>query len=135
MSTALYRAAQVKLNDGTWTWTSLPVAAALLTANYTLNRVDHESMADVPSDAVIVRDIELVRLRSTGALAKGVIPSFDSFLDTREVFALLLYTLADADADSKLIYYSSDGIGFPFTPAGFDYSVAYRQEYGGFFQL
>jgi hypothetical protein len=134
VSSLLYRSAQVKLNDGTWTWTDLPVHAALLTANYNASAV-HETLEDIPANAVILRDLQLSRLRSTTQLAKGVIPVIEAFLDGREVFALLLYTLGDSDAESELIYYSSDGTGFPFVPQGFDYSVAYRQEDGGFFEL
>lgn len=134
MSTLLYSAAQLKFNNGTWTWPALPVNAALLTGAYLATPV-HSTLADVPPAAVILRDLELSNLRSTNSFAKGVIPSLEAFLDGREVFALLLYTLGVDDAHSDLIYYSSDGIGFPFTPQGFDYSVAYRQELGGFFEL
>jgi hypothetical protein len=132
VSTFLYRSAETNFTIGEWSWVDLPVHAAFLSANYTPDD-SHATLEDIPSNAVILRDLEMTRLRYVEQLAKGVLPEVPSFQDSREVFALLLYTLGDTDAESELIYYSSDGTGFPWTPQGFDYGVAYRQENGGFF--
>lgn len=134
MSTFLYRSAQTKLNDGTWTWTALPVYGALLNANYTPDPA-HTTLDTIPANALVHRDMELKRLRSTDNKAKGIFDELEAFLDGRTVLALVLYTLGDTDAESELIYYSDDGLGFPFIPQGFDYGVAYRQDLGGFFDL
>lgn len=134
MSTFLYDSAFLKLNDGTWEWTDLEVRMALLDANYFAEK-SHTSLVDIPVNSVVLRDVEMTHLRDVGALAKGILPTQESFLSGQEVIAMLLYTRGDTDADAKLIYYSSDGLGFPFTPQGFDYGFAYKQELGGFFEL
>lgn len=134
MSTFLYRSAQVKLNDGTWTWTELPVFGALVDANYAPNR-EHTTLDVIPANAFVQRDMELTRLRDTNDKAKGVFATLEAFLDGREVVSLVLYSKGDTDAESELIYFSDDGLGFPFIPQGFDYGVAYRQDLGGFFDL
>lgn len=132
MNTFLYRAAEEHFIDGTWDWDELPVYAAFVSANYAPDP-SHETLEDIDSNALVRRDLELTRLRFVNDLAKGVIAEVEAFTDGREVIGLLLYTLGDTDAESELIYYSADGAGFPWTPSGFDYSVAYRQEDGGFF--
>lgn len=134
MATFKYNIAAKNFGTAQWTWTALAVNAALVGAGY-IPSPTHQTLDQVEASAVVVRDIELSNLAVTDAgWCAGDIPEQDALLSAIPIIGLLLYVKGDTDADSTLIYYSSDGVGFPFTADGFNYAVLYDQVAGGWFQ-
>lgn len=116
-------------------WLTSVVKCALVSANYGALPTDN-FMSDVPPSAILSRSAALTGLavNNTG-VCSGVIPSFQAFLATQGVAAMVLYVDSGSDATSRLVYYSSTGVGFPFTAAGFDYFVGFDLANGGWFQV
>ena len=134
MATFKYNNASSEFATGQLNWPALPVNAMLVNANYSAFPSD-VFVSAIPPAAIELRDIALTNLAQLNGLCQGVIPTIKAFLSPDTVVALVLYVKRGSDSTSELLYYSSDGPGFPFVPSGFDYSVGYDQAAGGFFQV
>lgn len=116
-------------------WLTATVKCALVSANYSALPT-HSFISDIPPGALIVRSASLTGLNVNGSgVCSGVIPSFESFLAVDPIAAMILYIDSGNDASSKLVYYSSTGVGFPFSAQGFDYFVGFDLANGGWFQV
>lgn len=111
-----------------------PINAMLVNALYIPTTGD-QYVSDIPPGAVVVRDVALTGLAlNANGVFSGNIPQFSSLVSPYLVVAVVLYSLEMTDDASPLIYYSSTGPGFPFTPNGFTYFVGYDASNGGWFQ-
>lgn len=116
-------------------WPSYAINAMLVSSSYAPQPNTDQYVADIPAGAVAIRDVALTGLGITAAgVCFGTIPPFNAFLSALTVAALVLYINTGTDATSRLLYYSSSGIGFPFQPQGFNYVIAFDQANGGYFQ-
>lgn len=135
MSTFKYAHACELFATAGLSWTGADIKAMLVTGNYTPLRATHRFVSDIPIDDIVIRTDSLANLSATGGICRGDIPELSAFLASSTVAALVLYADSGDDTTSVLIYYSSDGIGFPFTPQGFNYFGSFDQANGGFFQV
>lgn len=134
MATFVYNNARKLFATKGIDWLTDPINAMLLSAVYSPSPT-HRFVSEIPGGSILVRDVALTSLTAEAGICAGLIPEFDAFLSAVDVAAVLLYSKQTLDSASPLIYYSSDGVGFPFTPQGFNYAVVYQQTYGGFFQV
>jgi len=134
MSTFRYYNAANNFGLGSWNWTALNVNAMLVSAAYGAQRTD-VYVSDIPSSAIVVRDVALNTLSVVKGVARGVLPQFSALLSGTPVAGIVLYDKQASDAASQLIYYCSDVIGFPFVPQGFNYLVAQDLAAGGWFEV
>ncbi len=131
----VYDNARAKFLSSEWDWAALPVYAALLSADY-VPAFSHTNLSEVSAGARIVSDLELTGLgMNADRIVYGIIPETAPLASVHPVAALLLYSKGVDDEHSPLIYYSAAGAGFPFTPAGLNYYVAYDRSKGGFFKI
>lgn len=116
----------------------------LLTANFTAmlvsnvyapNQNTDQHVADIPSAAIIARSGLITGAALKNGVWSATIPEFDALLSPTTVVGLVIYQETGNDSLSTLLYYSSNGPGFPFVPNGFDYFVGFDQSNGGFFQV
>jgi hypothetical protein len=114
-------------------WPVAAVRAALVNAAYAPQPTD-QFFSIVPTGA-IMKNVAMTGLSQVNGICRGAIPQFDAFDSQATVVALLLYIDTGDPTTSPLIYYSSDGFGFPFQPIGFNYAVSFDQSAGGFFQV
>ena len=111
------------------------IRAMLVSAAYSPAPNTDQYVSSIPSGAVIIRDVALTgKSFSISGGFVGTIPTFDALIAAQPCVAVILYAYTGTDSTSKLLYYSSDGPGFPFLPTGFDYTVGYDQSSGGWFQ-
>lgn len=135
MSTFLYNNARHLFATGQLDWLTTAPNAMLVSASYVPNAAVDAHVSDIPAGAIIVRDAALTNVGESGGLCSGAIPIWNALSVPVPVVAIVLYGKVGSDSTSPLIYYSSDGAGFPFTPQGFNYSVAQDQGAGGWFQV
>lgn len=135
MSTFKYVTGAQLIGSAGLNLTTANIAALLVSNVYAPNANTDQHVADIPSAAIVARSDLLTATALTKGVFVGTIPEFDALLSPTEIVGLVLYHETGNDALSELIYYSSDGPGFPFTPNGFDYFVGYDQSNGGFFQV
>lgn len=135
MSTFKYVKAAQLIGTAGLNLATADIAAALVSNVYAPKPTTDQYVADIPSAAIIIRSGLLTGQALTNGIFSGTIPEFDAFLSPTEVAALVLYVETGNDSLSQLIYYSSDGPGFPFIPDGFSYFIGYDQSNGGFFQV
>ncbi len=131
-NTFLYNNARSMFATGQINWPTAAVHAVLVNAAYA-PQPSHQFFSEVPVGAVM-KDVAMTGLAQTNGICYGVIPQFNAFASAATVVALLLYINGGTPATSPLIYYSSDGVGFPFKPLGFNYAVGFDQAAGGYFQ-
>lgn len=131
MTSFVYNSARTNFASGAFNWVTLPVNAMLANANYSASPSDLYVSSILPG-AIVVRDLALTNLAQVNQVLSGIIPLVQALIGPVPVLALVLYAKRATDAVSELLYYSSDGVGFPFTPQGFDYGVGYNQLFGGF---
>lgn len=139
MATFLYGNAAQQFATGAWDWPDLQVTGLLVNAVY-VPVIDSDTyVSDIPVGALIARSNALgaymTSQAATDGLCSGILPEFEALIATVPVTALVLYVDTGDDTTSQLVFYSSDGSGFPFTPQGFNYSVVYAQNQGGWFQV
>lgn len=135
MSTFCYNQARYEFATQQINWLTGAVNAALVSDQYVPSPT-HLTMADIAPVAIIQRDAVLTGLGVVGAgICYGTIPPFNSLNSLNPVVGLVLYLKGASDAVSRLLYYSSDGIGFPFIAVGYNYLVSYDLSQGGFFQV
>lgn len=135
MATFKYGNALQQFGTGQFNWPAMTVKALLLSAAYVPRPNTDIYVSDIPASAIIVRSASMISLSMVFGLAKGIIPTFNAFLSVVPVAAVALYADTGVDSTSQLLYYSSDGVGFPFTPQGFNYAVAQDLAQGGWFQV
>ena len=116
-----------------WATVGTTAHCALLNDQYSPSMND-QYLSEIPAGAIVADQA----FTSTGVTANGVcygaIPTFNALISSAPVAGMLIYISTGVSTTSPLIYYSSNGIGFPFTPQGFNYAVAYDALSGGFFQ-
>jgi hypothetical protein len=116
-------------------WSSTPINAALVDANY-LPRTTDVFLSAIPSAAFVRRDLALTGLGETGDGVKyGKLPRILALAWPYPIVALVLYNKTGNDATSDLIYYSSDAVGMPFNPRGLNWEVQFNQVRRGFFRI
>lgn len=107
----------------------------LVSADYTPAPTIDQWVSDVTASAIILRDVALTGLGlSSSGVFFGTIPPFNALSSAIPVVAVILYVKDSVDSSSALLYYSSTGPGFPFTPQGFNYVIGFDQANGGYFQ-
>jgi hypothetical protein len=84
---------------------------------------------------VIARSDVMTNKAETAGICRGELPEFLALASPQSAVGFILYIDTGNDATSQLLYYSSDGVGFPFTPAGINYFVGYDEANGGFFEI
>lgn len=127
------RAGQL-FGTGNLDWVSAPINAMLVNGLYAPDENADQNVSDIPPAAIVVRDYALTGLTMTNGLAYGNIPTFGGLTSLLPVVAVILYVKSPSDSTSALLYYSSDGVGFPFTPGGFNYQVDADLSVGAWFQ-
>lgn len=130
----VYNSARAKFAEAAIKWSTSAVNAMLVNGFYS-PQLTHNSVANIPSNAIVVRDLPLTSLTDVNGICAGKIPQIVGLVSPAPVVALILYVLAGTDATSQLLYYTSTGPGFPFDVNGFSYTVAYDQANGGYFQV
>ncbi len=132
-NTFVYNNARHLLGTAGLNWPAQTATAALVNGAYSPSPSD-VYLSAVPHGAVMVTAIMTgLTVRANGA-CYGVIPQFNALTSGSSVVGLLIYNDTGDPTTSALIYYSDDGVGFPFQPIGFNYAVGYDQANGGFFQ-
>lgn len=129
-----YDSASQKFATAQLNWPLLTVGGLLVSGDY-LPSLAHSFVSDIPAGAIIARTGDLTSLAAAKGICAGIVPQVDSLLAGVPVVAFVLYVDTGTDTTSQLLYYSSDGAGFPFNAQGFNYAVAYDQSAGGFFQV
>lgn len=139
--TFLYGAASQQFGTGALDWPTLQVGALLVSAAYTPRINVDTYVSDIPPSAIIARSDQndgggdLTGLAMVNGIAQGVIPEFQALISALPVAAVVLFVDTGVDSTSSLIYYSSSGSGFPFTPEGFNYAIVAAGLLGGWFQV
>jgi hypothetical protein len=136
--TFLYGNASQQFATKQWNWPALQVSALLVDATY-VPRINVDTyVSDIPAGAIAARSNALgaymTSMASVDGVCGGILPQFDSIIWPAPAAAIVLYVDTGTDSTSELIYYSSDGIGFPLILAGFNYAIVQNQAYGGWFQ-
>lgn len=134
MSTFVYDNARSLAATAALNWPAITAKAALMSGAYTPNRHTDVHLSDVPGGAVII-SATMTGLSQTSGNCTGSIPEFMAFLNASPVVGLLIYKDTGDPTTSPLIYYSDEGVGFPFTALGFNYSIGADLSAGGFFEL
>lgn len=140
MATFLYGNASQNFGTGAWDWPSLAIGALLVSGVYVPRPNTDTYVSDIPPSSLVARSDQndgggdMTSMSMTNGVAYGLIPQFDALISTVPVVALVLFVDTGTDSTSSLIYYSSDGAGFPFTPQGFNYYIAPDSGLGGWFQ-
>lgn len=131
----VYGKGRKALNTAQINWSTAAIKVMLVSADYAPQPNTDQYVSDIPSSAILARDVALTGLGvSNAGVCFGTIPAFNSFSTPAPVVAVVLYVLGASDAVSPLIYYSSTGPGFPFQPQGFNYVIGFDQANGGYFQ-
>lgn len=130
----LYNNIRSLFATGAFDWPTAPVNAMLVSALYN-SSVDDVNVSDIPSGAIIVRDQALSGLAQIDGICSGNIPQWNSLISPSAASAIVLYSKGASDSVSPLIYYSSNGPGFPILLQGFNYFVGYDSTQGGWFQV
>lgn len=134
MSTFKYNGAASDFATAALNWPACNPNAMLVDAGYVPNPA-HRFVSDIAAAAIVARDKILTSVAQISGLCTGIIPVINALVWPNPVVAVIIYEKTGSDATSRLIYYSSDGIGFPFSALGFNYGVAYDQSGGGWFQV
>lgn len=118
-------------------WLTDPICAMVVSAVYTPQPGTDQFVTDIPGTAILIRDKALTSLGiSSNGVCSGTVPALNAFNSSGVVATgLVLYVNTGTDSTARLIYYTSSGAGWPFTPAGFNYVVAFDQANGGWFQV
>jgi hypothetical protein len=116
-------------------WPGATVWGLLVTAAYVPQINVDQHVSDIPAAAIIARVGPMTSMASANGICSGILPQFFALLSTVNAAAIVLYFNTSVDTTSQLIYYSSDGVGFPLPLQGFNYAVAYDQSFSGWFQV
>lgn len=135
MSTFKYAYGAQLIGTAQLNLTTAVINALLVSGVYAPKPYTDQHVADIPPAAILVRTGYLTGQALNNGVFSGNIPTQNAFLSATICVGLVLFNDTGNDALSPLLYYSSDGPGFPFKPAGFNYSFGYDQSNGGFFQV
>ena len=136
MVTFLYGATSESLAESTLgAWESLVVWGMLVNASYVPRINSDKHVSDIPAAAILARFGPMTNQATVNGVCSGVLPQVDSLISSTPAAAIVLYVNSGLDSTSQLLYYSSNGIGFPLLLQGFNYAIAYDQQYGGWFQV
>lgn len=137
MATFLYAVSSQSFAEATLgAWPTLsPVWGLLVTSAYIPNPITDQTVSNIPAAAIIARAGPMTSQAAVNGVCSGILPQFNSLISSVPAAAIVLYYNTGSDASSQLIYYSSDGVGFPLALQGFNYAVAYDQQLGGWFQV
>jgi hypothetical protein len=113
-------------------WPTANARASLVSGGYAPQPSDKFYSA-IPSGA-IMKDALMTGLGEVNGNCYGVIPQFNAWSSATLCVGLVIYLDTGDPTTSPLVYYSDDGMGFPFQPLGFNYAVGYDQTAQGFFQ-
>jgi hypothetical protein len=134
VSTFLYNKAKSDFATAALNWPACTPKAMLVTAAYTPSTA-HQFVTDIPAGAIGVRDLAMSGVAQANGLCSGTVAQANALLVTDPIVGLIIYASTGVDSTSRLIYYSSDGLGFPFQAVGFNYAIAFDQSYAGWFQV
>lgn len=130
--TWMYKNARSKFARKQWDWVALNVKCALVSAGYSPSR-NHVFMSEVTG--VVARGDLVTNKAETAGICRCDIPEFLALFSPQVIVGMILYIDTGNDVTSSLIYFSDEGVGFPFTPAGINYFIGYDQLNGGFFEV
>lgn len=134
MSTFRYDTGVTAFGTKQLNWLTNDFCALLVGPGYSPSKAKDQFVSDIPSQAIIARSGQMTSMAIVGGVFSGLIPQFDALASALQAVGLVIYQNTGADNSSQLIYYSSDGLGFPFLPIGINYFVTYDQTNGGWFQ-
>ena len=132
--TFLYNNIRTLFATGGFNWATSPVNAMLVNSLYVPSLSD-QYVSAIPPAAIIARDQVLTGVGQTNGVCYGNIPQWDTLIANSIAVAVVLYSKLSTDPISPLIYYGSNGPGFPLTLQGFNYFVGYDSTQGGWFQV
>lgn len=135
MSTFKYYSASNAFGTAQINWFNDSICAMLVGPGYSASQAHDNFVSDIPSAQIIVRSGPMTSMAINKGVCSGLIPQFNSLVSTTIAAALVIFKNTGNDTTSQLIYYSSDGLGFPFLPQGINYFVTFDQANGGWFQL
>lgn len=115
-------------------WITDTFKVLLVSGDYSPSKSTDQFVSDIPSQAIVVRSGSTTGNAIVGGVFRSNVPEFLALASTSEAVAMVIYKDTGADDSSQLVYYSADGIGFPFLPGGINYFLAYDQANGGWFQ-
>lgn len=131
-NTYVYNNARHLFATGAIDWPSANARASLCNGAYAPQPGD-KFYSDVPGGA-IMKDALMTGLGENSGVCYGTIPQFDAWTSAAMCVGVLIYLDTGDPTTSPLVYYSDDGMGFPFQPLGFNYAVGFDQAARGFFQ-
>ncbi len=117
-----------------WATVGNTAHCALLNSGYSPLPTD-TYLSDIPAGAIMADQAFTSTAVTAQGVCNGAIPLFDAFLSATTCSAMLIYISTGNPATSPLVYFSNQGVGFPFQPEGFNYFVTYDQANGGWFQI
>lgn len=132
MSTFKYYNANVLFGTQQLNWRTANIKCLLVTAGYAKLPTD-VYVSQIPNAAIVARSANLVGCDIIKGVFTGTVPQFSALAGAVPIVAMVLYQDTGLDTTSPLLFYSSDGVGFPFIPAGVNYFVGYDQANGGWF--
>lgn len=135
MATFKYVTGAIAIGTGQVDLLTANICAALVGSGYGPNAASDQFLSDIPDAAIISDEVSLVTLSLANGVFSGLIPQYMSLLSVQPAAALVLYVSTGDPDTSQLLYYSSDGFGFPLALEGFNYYVTYDQANGGWFQI
>lgn len=135
MSTFRYDNASLLFGTKQLNWETANLGALLVSAGYGALKGTDTLVSDIPPAAIIARSGLMTGCVIQNGICAGLIPQFNALVAAVACVGLVIYQNTGNDATSPLIYYSSDGLGFPFLPVGINYYVTYDQSNGGWFEL
>jgi len=134
VSTFRYANAASDFATAALNWVTCTPKVMLVDAGYVPN-VAHQYVTSITPSAIAVRDLAMTSVAQTDGVCRGTVADASALIWPNPIVAVIIYASTGVDATSRLIYYSSDGIGFPLTAVGFNYSVAFDQTHAGWFQV
>lgn len=134
MATFLYGNASQLLATAGLNWPTSTVWALLVDKTYSPAANKDVHVSDIPASSIIARAGPLTSMASTKGVCSGNVPQFSSLVNPLPAAAVVLYLNSGTDSTSQLIYYSSDGVGFPLLLQGFNYIISADLAAGGWFQ-
>lgn len=134
MSTFKYNSVCSSFATGAFNWLTCAPKVILVDAGYVPDPA-HNFVNQIPAGSIAVRSAALTSVAQTNGKCTALVPQINALLWPNPIVGVIIYNDTGSDATSRLIYYSSDGFGFPFTAVGFNYAVAYDQAGGGWFQV
>lgn len=129
---AMYDTAREAFALGDIDWADDRIDAVLVSAAYEFLST-HETIADIPEDAVVAESVEPLQGKTygSGILGAGPIGFGRIAASDTPAIALVLYRYENG----ALIWYGDGGFGLPLTPNGTEVLVRQDASFGGFFQL